>query len=391
MAQLHTAPSSDVREDLAALCSVVEEHAGQSDAAGHLLDPVAHALLDSGAFGLMVPVSLGGAEVDPVTALDVMAEISRLDGSTGWNLMAVVTSTALAGAFLGDEAVAQIFADPAGSLCAGQMAPRGTGARRDGGYTVQGRFGFASGSRHAGWIFGGFRELTDDGPVLLENGLPSVLAGVVPKHAATMLGNWDVLGLEGTGSYDYEIPEYWLAEGFVFSFFDPIPRRGGPLYRLGPLGIAALGHAGFALGVGRRALDEISRLALTKKRIGQTVLVAQQAFQRDYGQVAATLDAAEAHCRATFDDAYRAACADEVTLEVRARCRLATLNAHAAATAAADFAYHEAGSDSLRSGSVIQRCFRNMRAATQHVFVDDTIYADSARVLLGVAEPQLVL
>src|SRR5581483_7984211 len=204
-------------------------------------------------FALMVPAVLGGAEADPVTALDVIAEISRLDGSTGWNLMAVMTSTALAG----------------------EMAPRGMAVRRDGGYVVKGRFGFASGSRHAGWIFGGFREVTDEGPVLLESGLPSVLAAVVPQEAATMLGNWDVLGLEGTGSYDYEIPEYWLAEGFAFSFFDPVPRRGGPLYRLGPLGIAAVGHAGFALGVGRRALDEIGRLALGKKRIGQAVLVEQ--------------------------------------------------------------------------------------------------------------------
>jgi alkylation response protein AidB-like acyl-CoA dehydrogenase len=206
-----------------------------------------------------------------------------------------------------------------------------------------------------------------------------------------MLGNWDVLGLEGTGSYDYDIPEYWLPEGFAFSFFDPVQRRGGPLYRLGPLGIAAVGHAGFALGVGRRALDELGRMALGKKRIGQMVLCEQQAFQRDYGRVTAGLEAARAYCRATFDDAFRAACADEVTHEVRARCRLATLNAHAAAAAAADFAYHEAGSDSLRTGSIIQRCFRNMRAATQHVFVDDNIYADSARVLLGIAEPELVL
>ncbi|HEY4409626.1 MAG TPA: acyl-CoA dehydrogenase family protein [Acidimicrobiia bacterium] len=391
MAQLHALPTSDVRESLAALSPLIEAHAGRSDGAGHLVDPVADALLESGAFALMVPAVLGGAEADPVTALDVVAEISRLDGSVGWNLMAVVTSTALAGAFLGDDAVQEMFAVAGNPLCAGQMAPRGMAVRRDGGYVVKGRFGFASGSRHAGWIFGGFREVTDDGPVLLESGLPSVLAGVVPREAATMLGNWDVLGLEGTGSYDYEIPEYWLAEGFAFSFFDPVPRRGGPVYRLGPLGIAAVGHAGFALGVGRRALAEIGHLALTKKRIGQAVLVDQQAFQRDYGSVAARLEAAAAYCRATFDDAYRAAEADEVTLEVRARCRLATLNAHAAALAAADFAYHEAGSDSLRTGSAIQRCFRNLRAATQHVFVDDTIYADSARVLLGVAEPELVL
>lgn len=391
MAQLHTVPSSVPREGLLAVSPLVEAHAGESDVAGHLVDPVAAALQESGAFALMVPAVLGGAEADPVTALDFIAEISRLDGSTGWNLMAVLTSTALAGAFLGDEAVDGMFADPAGSLCAGQMAPRGVAVRRDGGYVVKGRFGFASGSRHAGWLFGGFREMSDEQPVLLENGLPSVLAAAVPREAVTMLGNWDVLGLEGTGSYDYDIPEHWVAEGFAFSFFDPIPRRGGPLYRLGPLGIAAVGHAGFALGVGRRVLDEIAHLSLGKKRIGQTVLVGQQAFQRDYGQVAARFEAAEAYCRATFADAYQAACADEVTLEVRARCRLATLNAHTAAAAAADFAYHEAGSDSLRTGSMIQRCFRNMRAATQHVFVDDNIYADSARVLLGVAEPELVL
>ncbi|MGH2577622.1 MAG: acyl-CoA dehydrogenase family protein, partial [Actinomycetota bacterium] len=155
MAQLHALPTSDVRESLAALSPLIEAHAGHSDEAGHLVDAVADVLRDSGAFALMVPAVLGGAEADPVTALDVMAEISRMDGSVGWNLMAVVTSTALAGAFLGDDAVQEIFGDAGNALCAGQMAPRGMAARRDGGYVVKGRFGFASGSRHAGWIFGG--------------------------------------------------------------------------------------------------------------------------------------------------------------------------------------------------------------------------------------------
>src|SRR5207244_3492634 len=84
------------------------------------------------------------------------------------------------------------------TLAAPQVAPLGVAHRKrggaGGGWTVEGRFGFASGGLHASWFYGGFREHTADGdPVLLANGLPSIVVGLFPAGAVDLLGNWDVI------------------------------------------------------------------------------------------------------------------------------------------------------------------------------------------------------
>jgi hypothetical protein len=42
--------------------------------------------------------------------------------------------------------------------------------------------------------------------VMLHNGLPSIVVGLFPVGAVELLGNWDVIGLVGTGSVDYRVP-----------------------------------------------------------------------------------------------------------------------------------------------------------------------------------------
>ena len=84
-----------------------------------------------------------------------------------------------------------------------------------------------------------------------------MLAFLVPSDSVEITGNWDVMGLRGTGSFDYTIPEQVVEEGRTFWLFDGEPRCGGGVYRLGVVGFAGIGHAGWALGVARRALDEI--------------------------------------------------------------------------------------------------------------------------------------
>ena len=90
----------------------------------------------------------------------------------------------------------------------------------------------------------------------------------VPQSHVDFAGNWDVIGLVGTGSFDYEVPEQYVDGGFTFDLIAGRPQRGGPIYRMGVLGLALIGHAGFALGVGRRALDEVATIAKTKQRMG---------------------------------------------------------------------------------------------------------------------------
>ena len=49
-----------------------------------LPDELARALAEAGLFKLLVPRILGGLELDPLTAAEVVEAAARLDGSVGW-------------------------------------------------------------------------------------------------------------------------------------------------------------------------------------------------------------------------------------------------------------------------------------------------------------------
>src|SRR5262249_31583604 len=153
----------------------------------------------------------------------------------------------------------------------GQFAPRGSATRVDGGYRVAGRYSFASGSDHAGYLAGG----------VLDADAGRLLAVFVPRERAVLLGDWDVLGLAAPHSVDYEIPEQVVDEGWLFGLLDAEPQRGGDVYRLGVLSLTSVGHCAFALGVGRRALDEIVEIVSAKQRLGAEPVRDQQLFQHD--------------------------------------------------------------------------------------------------------------
>jgi alkylation response protein AidB-like acyl-CoA dehydrogenase len=378
--------------DLArSVSGLIEADAARSEADRTVTAATLDALHGADLFRLQVPAELGGAEADLLTACAVVEEICRADGSAGWSLMAGMANMAIAGAFFSDEAVKEIFGDPR-SVIAGQIAPRGVAVAEPAGYRVEGTFGFASGSSHANWLFGGFRETSGDGsPVRLENGLPSVVVGVFPKQAVELLGNWDVIGLVATASVDYRIPDQLLPTPYTFEFFRAGPQRGGPLYRIGANGLTCVAHSGFALGVARRALDEIGSIARTKRRPGRPTLIGDPLFQYEYAQAEAALDGARSFVRSALGDLEAAAYRDEVTLQLRARARLATSHACTTAAEVVGVAYRHSGSTGLRQGSVINRCYRDIAAGEQHVFTDHNSVRDAGLVYLDNAPPSMWL
>ncbi len=372
-----------------ALAPLIEAEAEAGEAACVITPAVADALDAAGLFGLMVPRELGGLEAGIGPTLEVFEELSRADGSTGWSLLASATSSAFAGAYTGDAAAHEMF--PAGrrAIHAGMYAPVGTAhvADADGvaGYRISGHYRFGSGSAYATWIGGGALQLLD-GELAMnpETGMPVIRAFFVPKDHVEMRGGWDVMGLVATGSFDYEVPEQFVAEDFTFPLLTPVTQRGGPIYRLGVLGLTSAGHAGFALGVGRRALDELVAIVRTKQRMGSAPVHEQQLFQHDF----AVQDAALLAARALVFDVFLAAESavlqgDDATPVQQQRLRQATTYATRVAADAVRFAYLWAGSDALRSPSALQRCFRDIHAGTQHVFVDNNTLTATTQVLLG--------
>lgn len=372
---------------------VVAGEAVAAERAGYLTEKAVDAMANAGLMGLCVPEDLGGAEQGLETQLSVWEAVSQADGSAGWCLMATATASSFAGAFCAPEAAREMFSSARWVSHAGQFAPRGQGVAEDGGFEVTGDYSFGSGSAFSAFIAAGFIPLYDGQPKIEATGLPEMRVGMLPRAQVLFRGNWHVAGLQGTGSFDYGVQQQHVDEGYTFSLFDKEPRTGGDLYRMGIFPITAAGHAGWALGVGRHALEEIRALARTKTRMGADSTVAgDPRFQYELARAEAKLRSARAFVFEAFGDLERSVMAgDPPSLEQRALVRTSTTWCTEIAAEVADFAYRFAGTDSLRLPSDLQRAWRDIHAGTQHIFVADRTYLDSAQVFLGIAPEHVAL
>jgi indole-3-acetate monooxygenase len=197
------------------------------------------------------------------------------------------------------------------------------------------------------------------------------------------LGNWDVMGLAGTGSYDYAVSERVVPDEFTFLITTPTQYRGGSLYGLGVMGMTSAGHAGFALGVTRRAIDEVLSLAGRKQRMGHATPVAGiERFQYELGAHAAKARAARTFVYDAFSSIQNALAPGEMISPANlAILRQATTYATHVSSEVVDFAYHWSGADGIRPG-VMQRLWRDTHTSTQHIFVDDSTFTDAGKQLL---------
>lgn len=369
-------------ERIRALGPAIDAAARVDETASELAGEVVEWLDEAGVFAMMAPREVGGAEAHPDDLIDVISELSYWDGSTGWYAHAVMTGGSVAGAFLGPRAVAAIFPEGRFGHAAGQAAPTGTAVREGDGYRVSGRFSFGSGSPHAQWIVGGYMVEGSDPP--------RMLIGLAPRDAVTFLGNWDVIGLRGTGSYDFAVEGQWLHEDFFHDTTAPVQRRGGPLYRMGFMAMPCISHGAFALGAARRVLDEWTAFSRGKPRGSGAMQGESEAFQRDLATLTAELRAADAWFRKTFADLYVAADAGGVPDALRLDGRLATSHAFQVAVRIANAAFASATTHGLRNGSALQRAFRDIHAGSAHFLTAEQSLVDAGRVLAGLDGASLV-
>jgi alkylation response protein AidB-like acyl-CoA dehydrogenase len=367
-----------------AIAPLIEAEADRAEADTTTTAAVVDALRDSELFWLLVPSEFGGLDTDVSTALAVFETLAYADGSVGWSAMANSTSSCFAAIYTGESAARTMFTDDQRAIHAGMLGPVGSARRVDGGYRVTGRYSFGSGCAHASYIGAGTIETDDDGRQLtMDSGLPAMRVVLMPRDEVDFRGNWDVIGLQATGSYDYVVDDVFVPEDFTYSLLEHTQQRGGENYGIGLFAITGAGHAGFGLGVGRRALDEITKLASTRVRMaGFATIGAEQLFQHDLGIHDCALRAARALVFDTYADAdaqARAKGAVDVTTQARARA-VATY-ATRVATDATRFAFSWAGSAGLRDG-VVQRCLRDLLAGSQHIYVDNNTLTGYATALV---------
>src|SRR5262245_9263771 len=219
------APVAAARKSASLFAAKSVEHERQ----GRLSDAALGALRDANLFGLMTPAELGGLEASPRDALEAMEEVSRADGSTGWVLTTCAFAAGLAGVYLSDAAVSEVFSRGV-PIIAGAGAPNGRAKKTERGFELKGRWSYGSGILHATYTHNGGLIVDGYGEVRRELG-PHIF--VAPISAATLDDEWNVLGLRGTGSVDYAIERCVLPQGYEHPVMGAVQQRGGPMYAVG--------------------------------------------------------------------------------------------------------------------------------------------------------------
>ncbi len=355
-------------------------HAAQAEALGTLPAATVDALDEAGLFRLKLPAVLGGAEADPVTQFEVLEALAMVDASAAWCTMVGATTLTLPAVYLPDESVAKVFAAGRIPRAAGVYMPIGRAAVVPGGYRVTGRWPFASGVRHSQWVSATTRVVRD-GALTSER-----RAVVFPTEAALVHDNWQVAGLQGTGSCDFSLDDLFVADDFTWDAETAEPQRGGPLCRLAMPGFVANEHAAFALGVARRALDVFVDVAKAKARgVAPSVLAMRPTVQRLLAKADLELKAARALTIEQYERAWQTVCARRSTPPVmQAELRAVAVHATDVAVDVTTRVFRAAGGSALYLDHALQRCLRDLHAGAQHFMVSDSAYEGQGQFMLGV-------
>jgi len=241
-------------------------------------------------------------------------------------------------------------------------------------YRLSGEWSFGSGIKHATWIH----------TLGVVEGTGEALIFIVPVEEATLIDNWDVMGLRATGSIDYTLDNVLVPAEFTHPATTEAPLRGGSLLRLGIIHLAIIAHSAWALGVSRAMLDELG--TLVRGKAGRAGSVADSTnFLATYGKAEAQWHAAHSLVHRAWQEITDTLDAGNgPTRQQKSLARLALYNATWAAEAISTTVYHAAGTTALRRGS-LQRYYRDMHAGTQHMTSSPSVIEECGRAFAGLA------
>jgi 3-hydroxy-9,10-secoandrosta-1,3,5(10)-triene-9,17-dione monooxygenase len=363
------------------LVPLLREQQEASDQRGYYSDEVHQAFLKGGLYRILQPRLFGGYEMDFVTFIKVIMEISRGHPSTGWCYTLASSHALLVGSHWSEEAQRELFG-PAGDFRAPhRAAPAGTFTRVDGGYMVSGVWSYSSGVPVSTHFIGGSLIAGSDGK-------PRMVNFIVPRDKVTILQDWGggaALGMEGSGSHSVKIHEVFVPDRHVTSWNviltlddwsngTPGTRlHGNPMY-LGVVGGAYHTTFGAMLtGTARAALEEYEQIIRTKKVLANPNLLRMNdpESQRAFGKAMALADMAEAATLAAAQ-MYLEQCnrwAQHGTPITPAdTLRMWTLAQEACLTAcnAVELLFQTGGATAANRGQRLQRYFRDVQMYRVH-------------------------
>ena len=362
------------QELVAPVADILRKDAAECDLLGHLTPVTEDALRSTGVVKMLQPKDFGGTEQHPTHFMATVLEIASHSPAAGWvaGVVGVHPHEVALGDLRMQEEIWGATGDGPETWIASPYAPMGKARPVEGGFVLNGRWPFSSGTDLCRWVtIGGFITETDGTTVTDRRARHFVL----PRSDYEILqDSWQVVGLKGTGSKDLVVrdafvPSYRVidTEEITEGTAGTATGRENPLYAM-PRNVMFAGAVSAAtIGICKGVLDAFIELVRTRDgRYGKASLDPYQLAA--LGECAADIDASICHFLSDIDRVHDICAAGEPTpISLRAKVRRNQVRATNRSVAAADKLFRIAGGVSLREDLPLERLWRDSQSAIHHV------------------------
>ena len=334
------------------------------------------ALSEIGVFKMCAPARFGGLEADFQTQCDVLAEVARGCPSTSWVATIYSAMSWLAGVFP-DETQEEVLGvgDP---RISGVFSPTGKAVAVDGGFRVNGRWGFNTGCHGSRWTV--VNVVTDDGA-----GPPACM--LVESRELTIVDDWYASGMSATGSNTVVAENLFVPARRALLLPDMIegryPQRhnsANPYFNYPLAPVLTVNAGGMPVGTARGALE-----SFTERLPGRGITYTDYTNKMEapithlqLGEATLLADSCDAHVRLAAAIMDRQP-GNGLTMAARVKARAHIGYATGLARQAVDLLFHASGASAAQAHVPIQRFQRDIQTLANHA----VMHAPTAIELYG--------
>ena len=367
-----------------ALEPIVSENWEQMEVARTLPEPLVDALVTSGLLMMSAPRAVGGSDLTLVEQFSIYEAVGYMDASLCWTLATCGTGAGWSAAYLGPSAREEVYGPGIAPKVSVSVLPAGRALQVEGGYLLNGQWGFASGVFHADWVVGGALTVVDEGVK------PSRTFHMMPTASVKLVDNWHAAGLRGSGSGGFAVTDVFVPDAFSWLFDGPLhePARA---HHLGLMGFVINEHPALALGVARRALDEITTVAkVSHSHFRGKSLADRQVFQKSLARAELRWRAARTLILEALDRLWAYAERAETPPDaLLAELRAVGTHVSKEAIELTTIAFQYGGGRAIMSNNILQRCLRDIHAVSQHFLTSDVSFENYGQFLLDLPDANL--
>lgn len=348
--------------------NLIRSQALQAEQEGQLTTGQLQLIYDRDWFRVMVPKYLGGSEWTLVEVMQLFEAAAWADGSFGWTLN-LGAGANMFSAYLEQETAKPIFSKK--EICiAGSDAYSGTAEKNGNEFIINGNWRYATGASHAQY-FSFNCVITENGKPVLNNGNENLIKPfIIPRESVNISGLWNSYGLIATGSHDFSIENISIPGNYSFDLAVPAVQATGNLFKFPFLQLAEALLSVTICGMSIHFVELVEEY-VTSKRIVHTTKTGPLRDQTD------TIEATKETIESSRDIVYHHVTTAWQELSTLGKISPELLNqiSNAArdlgkkARLASEQLYPFAGMRAIVPGEEINRTWRDIHTASQHVLL----------------------